>query len=312
MEEKDNLTKAITLMSSALKQYDEGRFDVAEHSRREANKFFDEVADEMSTQDGQDKMRFGESRNFGMLYSIYESNTLNLYSENKAGLAKLTNTIKTNPVLLSEFKTYNALMNPENVENPEAYVNEAVSLAERHSLKEITEANTILLSELRSLGLNENVDFSEDELQLCEDVEYIITNKPDVTNINAYSSVKRRLTENVKDRNVVSESKTKEEMKQAVDEAYDSLSKKYGEELTKDEIELVEVFSGNDTKAERKFNEVKEGLVRKVSKEIEASDGTERKRWESLKESIESKKYDKRTALIDVAEMLEAVSVIEE
>ena len=194
MEEKDNLEKAMTLMSSALKQYEEGKFDLAEHSRREANKLFDEMAQEMSTQDGLDKMRFGESRNFGMLYQILENNSKTLYANGKDKLGKVVNLIKSNPVLLSEFKTYNAFTNPTNVENPETYVNEAVSLAVRHTTKELKEANSKLLSEYRKLNLDESVETTQDELELFEDIEYVITNMPKLDNINEYTNVKKRLS----------------------------------------------------------------------------------------------------------------------
>ena len=100
-------------------------------------------------------------------------------------------------------------------------------------------------------------------------------------------------------------------LKHTVEEAYENLSKKYGEELTKDEIELVESFSNDDSKAERKFNELKEGLIKKITTEMEKSESLEKKRWEDIRKNVSEKVYNKKTALIDVAEMLEAASVIE-
>ena len=311
MEEKDNLTKAMTLMTSALKQYDEGKFDMAEHSRQEANKLFDEVKNEMSTQDGMDKMRFGESRNFGMLYRIYEDNALDFYAKDREKLVKLTETIRKNPVLLSEFKTYQAFLDPNGVENTESYVNEAVNLTERHDVRTLKKANTEFLSTMRELGLNENVLFSPEEIQLFEDIEYVITNIPDITNINRYMNVKKSLRECVEQRNT-NGGRNSDEMKQAVDEAYQGLSNKYGSELTKDEIELVESMTSDDKKAERRFYEVKEGLLRKIGKEIETSNENDKIRWNTLKENIQSKNYSKPTALVDMAEMLEAAGVFED
>lgn len=309
MEEKDNLEKAMTLMSSALKQYEDGKFDVAEHSRREANKLFDEMAQEMSTQDGMDKMRFGESRNFGMLYSIFEANTKNLYASDKDKLAKVVNTIKSNPVLLSEFKTYNAFLNPTGVENPNAYVNEAVSLTERHTIEELKENNVKLLNTLRELGLNENVEASPEDIELYEDIEYVITNKLDLRNICEYSHVKKRLSECVRDRNTEINENHSDGVKTSVYEAYEALSTKYGEELNEDEIRLVESVSGNDKEAERVFNETRDSLVSKIKKELSESEGSEKQRWSSLLENVKSKTYNKKTALVDIAEMLEAGDV---
>lgn len=312
MEEKDNLEKAMTLMSSALKQYEEGKFDVAEHSRQEANKIFDEINDEMSTQDGMDKMRFGESRNFGMLYSIFEANAKNMYANDKKKLVKMVDAFKNNPILLSEFKTYNAFLNPNGVTNAEAYVNEAVQLTEHYTVNELKKANIALLAKMRKLGLDENVCPSSEEIGLYEDIEYVITNKPDITNITAYSGVKHRLSECVKERNTDTKATSSEELKQSIDEAYDNLSSKYNEELTKDEIELVESLSGDEKKAEKHFNEVKEGLLKRINKELIGSNNIDKARWNALKESIQSKSYNKQTALIDMAEMIEASGIIEE
>ena len=311
MEEKDNLEKAMTLMSSALKQYEDGKFDVAEHSRREANKLFDEIAQEMSTQDGMDKMRFGESRNFGMLYSIFEANTKNLYVNGKDKLAKVVNTIKSNPVLLSEFKTYNTFMNPTGVENPDVYVNEAVSLTERHTVKELKENNVMLLNTLRELGLNENVETSQEDIELYEDIEYVITSKPDLRNICEYSHVKRRLSECVRDRNREGKENQSGDMKTCVDEAYEALSSKYSDELNEDEIRLIESVSGNEKEAERVFNETRDNLISKIRKELSESEDFEKERWISLLENVKSKTYAKKTALVDIAELLEAGNTFE-
>lgn len=309
MEEKDNLEKAMTLMSSALKQYEEGKFDLADHSRREANRLFDETADELSTQDGVDKMRFGECRNFGMLYSIFEANTKKLYANGKDKLVKVVSTIKSNPVLLSEFKTYNAFINPIGVENPETYVNEAVSLAERYNTKDLKENNIKFLNTLRQLGLNEKVGVSPEDIELYEDIEYVITNRPDITNITEYSEVKKRLSECVRDRNV---EKTVYATKTSVEEEYDKLSSKYSDKLNEDEIKLVESLSKNAKDAERVFNETRNNLMNKINKEISESDGADKQRWNSLLESIKAKTYNKKTALVDIAEMLEADGVFDE
>lgn len=312
MEEKDNLEKAMTLMSSALKQYEEGKFDMADHSRSEANKLFDSISEELSTQDGVDKMRFGESRNFGMLYHIFESCTKDLYANDKTKLAKVVSTIKNEPVLLSEFRTYNAFLNPVNVKDSESYVNEAVSLTDRYNVNDIKKANIGLLSVMRELGINENVSISPEEIKLYEDIEYVITHKPSITNITQYSEVKRNLFECVSERNVMDRSKTGEEMKSTIDEAYDNLASKYLNELTNDEVELVESLTSDKGKAEKFFNKVKSGLLKKIDEAAIASDGSEHYKWGALREKIESKVYNPKTSLLDVAEMIEASEIIDE
>lgn len=311
MEEKDNLEKAMTLMSQALKQYEEGKFDLAEHSRTEANRLFDEMSEDMSTQEGMDKMKFGESRNFGMLYSILEANSKKMYASNLKSLARIAEEIRRNPVLLSEFRTYNAFTNPTNVQDAEAYVNEAVSLAERHTKSELKMANSKLLSEYRKLGLDENVESLSDDLELYEDIEYVITHKPDITNINRYAEVKKHLSESVRDRNVNETGIGKHELGETIENAYGSLADKCNEELNRDEIALVEEICASKDGGERKFNEIKEGLARKISAEIASSEGSERERWSKLMESVLSKTYSKSTALVNIAEMIEADSVFD-
>ena len=185
-------------------------------------------------------------------------------------------------------------------------------MAERHTISDLKEANMKFLSTIREIGLNENVCPSPEEIELYEDIEYVITNKPDITNIVGYSNVKKRLSECVEERNINGNTTSSEELKNSVDEAYNALSSKYNTELTKDEIELVESMTGDEKKAERRFNEVKEGLLKRINKEIIGSNDTDKARWNTLKESIQSKSYDKKTALIDMAEMIEASGIIEE
>jgi recombinational DNA repair ATPase RecF len=153
------------------------------------------------------------------------------------------------------------------------------------------------------------VETSPEEIGLYEDIEYVITNKPDLRNICEYSHVKKRLSECVKERNTEIKENYSDGVKTSVDEAYEALSSKYGEELNDDEIRLVESVSGNDKAAERVFNETRENLISKIKKELSESEGSEKQRWSSLLENVKSKTYNKKTALVDIAEMLEAGDV---
>ena len=53
MENKtdNNIEKAMTLMAQAMKEYEEGKFDLADSNRREANRLFDEASDPCSSKE---------------------------------------------------------------------------------------------------------------------------------------------------------------------------------------------------------------------------------------------------------------------
>lgn len=302
--EYGNLDKAIKLMTEALKQYEEGKFDLAEHSRKAANQLFDSAADEMATDEGMEKVMYGENRNFGIIYNTIEANTPKLFEskEGKKKIGKIVNFIKKNDVLLNEFKAYNAFTNPVNVENAKEYVDEAVSLIKRYPKSVIIENNHKLIAKIKELGLNEAVEITDVESELFEAVEYTILNKPEITNVNEYKEVKKVISENVELNNkIVTETVD-------IDSLYEAklkeMDEKYSGAFNKEERKLLETIATSPEKAEKLFNEYKEQTLTSIRKRIEESADDKKESWNKVYEAVEGKKFDSKNPLSLIADMI--------
>lgn len=301
---QDNLDKAMKLMAEALKQYEEGKFELAEHSRKTANQMFDSVSNELSTDEGIEKVMYGENRNFGIIYNTIEANTKKLYEskEGKKKIGELVNFIRNNNVLLNEFKVYNAFTKPINVEDAKEYVNEAVSVIKRMPKSVIIENNHKLIEKIKELGLNEAVTITDSENELFEAIEYTIFNAPTVTNINEYANVKKIIVENVELNNEVRpEAMDLDEM---YEKKVNEISEKYNNVLNSDEIRLIEEISSSPEKAEKTFNKFKKQTLDSVKKRMDESSDDEKESWKKVYEAVLNKQFDHKNSLSIIADMI--------
>lgn len=304
MSDKDNLEKGMTLMREALKQYEEGKYSLANHNRKEANRFFDEMEDELSSEEGIEKAMYGESRNFGLIYNVIEENAVELYktAEGRSKIGKILSTIKNSPILMNEFRVFNAFTNPKDVENAEVYVNEAISLMERKNRKEVIEENKKLLKLIKKLGVNEGISVDDEKLVLYETIEYTLFNKPTISNIAKYASVKKSLTENVERKN--RKSSVRVNLDSVVDNGIEAITEKYNREMNEDEIRLVESFTSSPENAEKNFNKYKAELLEDISKKIEETSApVDKEGWQHVYETVQNKEFDKDNVLSIVADM---------
>jgi hypothetical protein len=311
MQDDDDLKKGMTLMAEALKQYEEGKLDLADHNREEANRFFDKVKENLSTEDGIEKAMYGECRNFGLIYNVIEENASKLYEtvDGRNKIGKILNHIKNNDVLLHEFKVYDAFTRPINVVNPDSYVNEAVSVINRYGKKRITEENSKLLKLMKKSGLNENVFITNDTIKLCEAIEYTLLNKPSISNVNEYSKVKSVLKESVERNN--REKKECANIDNICESGVKNITEKYSSELNDDEKRLVEEVAGSPKMAEKRFNEIKSSLMSELKARIEESDGVDREGWEHVYETVEKRAFDKNKALDIISDLISLRETIE-
>lgn len=305
----ENISKGIKLLNEALKQYDNGNSASAYKSYKSAGKFLDEANKRLNTPDGQMSMVYGGNRNFGVAYKIFESNTKELLrdksSQNK--LKKIMSLIKENKVLKSEFDVYNAFTNPVNVENPQEYVNEAISLIKQHSAKEIKENNEKLINLFRECKLNENVNITDDEAELYESIEYMLLNKKDFNNINKYNDIQKMLCEYVSNNNnIILENANIDDV---YEEKLNEVVAKHDKVLNEDEINLIKDMN-DPLKAKKLFNEYKTSVTSLVKEQIE--NGTDVEAWNSILEKVNKKVFENKTALTDIAELIEIKNEIEE
>lgn len=307
-EQKNNNTdyeKAVLLMEDALKKYSEGRFDEAEKSREQANKLFDKAKVQILGYDND--ALYGESRNFGLIYKTIESNAPSMFENKKKNrdLAKIIKAINEDSTLKQEFKIYNMLAYPKNASNAEAYVNEAVDMIKALPKKNVLESNNNLISLIRSLNLNEMVDISEEDENLCEAIEFLTLNKKNLSNINEYIEAKKTVMGHVSNNLVAESVDAEEKYKKGVDE----LEKQYNESLNDDEKAFIDEIAKSDDK-EKMFNEAKERVLSEIKGKLNECDGNSRESLNEVISDIESRVYSESTVISNLSEFEEIINTI--
>ena len=86
-EFNDTYRKAGILMTSALKKYGEGDYEGGNRDRQEANRMYDLAEKEVNSAQ-ETAILYGENRNFGTIYKVFESNTPNLFNSKKENSKK--------------------------------------------------------------------------------------------------------------------------------------------------------------------------------------------------------------------------------
>lgn len=304
-----NIEKGIKLLNEALKCYEQGEYSSAYKAYQKAGSFLTEADNRANTNEGQISLKYGGNRNFGVIYKIFESNTKNLLRDKSSQkkLKKIMGLIRENKVLNDEFNTFNAFTNPTNVTNPNEYVSEAISLVTRYSKKTIRENNEKLINLFKEYNLNENISIDDNEIELFENIEYLLLHNKDFKNINKYNEIQNKLCEYVTENNVMLTESV------SIDDLYeDKLNEvidKHGKELNEDEINLIMEVS-DPVKAKKLFNKYKADVVSLVNEQINAGNDVES--WNKILEKINSKVYEQKNALTDIAEFIEIKNEIEE
>ena len=303
-----NIDKGIKLLNEALKRYEQGEYSSAYKAYQEAGGFLTEADNRAKTNEGKISLKYGGNRNFGMIYKIFESNTKELL-RNKASQKKLKNImglIRENKVLNDEFNAYNAFTNPINVENPDEYVNEAMSLITRYSKKTIRENNEKLINLFQEYKLNENISVDDNEIELFENIKYLILHNKDFKNINKYNEIQHKLCEYVtENNNILTESKNIDDL---YEDKLNEFVNKHEKELTQDEVNLIMEVK-DPIKAKKLFNKYKTEVTSLVNEQIK--EGKDVESWNEILNKIGSKVYEHKTALTDIAEFIEIKNEIE-
>ena len=316
-EFNDYSQKGSVLMQQALKKYAEGDFEGGDKDRAEANRWFDLASKQINSEAGKMSMLYGESRNFGIIYNVFEQNFDKLL-ETKQGkniIKEGYNIIKKNKVLNEQFKIYDAFEKTNNVDNVKDFVNEASMLVKNYDRQTIMENNEKLIKFIKEHKLDEYVHISEETENLYEAIEYIILNKKSFDNINNYIKAQKTISEHIEKnvKNKINETTNKEifnEFEEKVDEA----EKKIEENISAEEKKLLENFANDRIDKKTLFNEYKETTLKKVNEMIRLSEEEDKAGWEELYEDIKSRTFSEDNGLniSNCAEMLEICGTIDE
>lgn len=303
-----NLKKGLGLFEKSINEYNNGNLDSANIYRHKANVILNEMHDALKTADGQDTLIFGDNRNFGLIYNVFE-NSVKVFGNDdvrKKFINEFINTIKKDKVLMVEFMVYNALETPKNVSDSVGYVNDVIEEAKKLDKTKLKESNQKLIDVLRKYGLNETVVPNKDKQTLYENIEFVLFNDKKIGNLTDYQVCVKTLAESVEKNNVNIQQKTLEDF---YSEKMSEINEKYEKLLTDEEkLFLTEM---EKSKKDRKlvFDKNKEILVKSLNEKIN-SDNENSAEWAAILEKIEKKTYNDKTSIIDIAEMIEIKNIL--
>lgn len=295
------------LMEQAIDCYSKNKITEAEEYRKKANELYNK-ADILYCIENTDRDKlYGKNRNFGICYQIFEDSLLkNLNNRNgKKFINEVSNLIKNNKVLKEQFNIYNSICNKKNVSNPESYVDGVLEYVSKLNINknDIRKANEKLIDLIESnANVNKLLDIDDDTLKLYEEIDFILTNKKSINNIDEYNKIKNSLVEKFDrdnkdnpDNNTVNEN---------YETSLSEITEKY-KDLTDDEIKLIEGIISSDKDKSSLFEEYKSETIGNIDEAIKnASDG-DKEQWLNIKEALSEKKYNKDSLIDDILKFVE-------
>ena len=311
-----NSEKGSVLMQQALKKYAKGDFEGGDKDRAEANRYYDLASTEINSEAGKMTQLYGESRNFGIIYNVFEQNIENLWDtkDGKKIVKECYNLIKSNKVLNEQFKIYDMFEKAQNVEDVKDFVNEASNIIKTFDKKLVMENNEKLIKFIRDKKLDEYVDIPEETENLYEAIEYIVLNKKTYDNVNDFVKAQNVITEHIikNQKNNIAENKlTSVEFEDKIEEA----EKEINENINQEEKTLLDRFltTKNQNKKEV-FENYKRKTLRKIREMIENSEDSDKSQWNKIYENVSSKNFSENMSenITNCAEMMEICSTIDE
>ena len=311
-----NSEKGSVLMQQALKKYAKGDFKGGDKDRAEANRYYDLASAEINSEEGKITQLYGESRNFGIIYNVFEQNIENLWDtkEGKKIVKECYNLIKSNKVLNEQFKIYDMFEKAQNVDDVKDFVNEASNIIKTFDKNIVKENNEKLIKFIRDKKLDEYVDIPEETENLYEAIEYIVLNKKTYNNVNDFVKAQNVITEHIiknQKNNIVENKLTSVEFEDKIEEA----EKEINENINQEEKTLLDRFltTKNQNKKEV-FENYKRKTLRKIREMIENSEDSDKSQWNKIYENVSSKNFSENMSenITNCAEMMEICSTIDE
>ena len=311
-----NSEKGSVLMQQALKKYAKGDFEGGDKDRAEANRYYDLASAEINSDAGKMTQLYGESRNFGIIYNVFEQNIENLWNT-KAGkkiVKECYNLIKTNKVLNEQFKIYDMFEKAQNVDDVKDFVNEASNIIKTFYKNIVKENNEKLIKFIRDKKLDEYVDIPEETENLYEAIEYIVLHKKTYDNVNDFVKAQNVITEHIiknQKNNIVENKLTSAEFENKIEE----VEKEITENINQEEKTLLDRFLTNKKQNKKEvFENYKRKTLRKIKEMIENSEDSDKSQWNKIYENESSKNFSENMSenITNCAEMMEICSTIDE
>ena len=311
----DNSQKGSVLMQQALKKLAEGDIEGFEKDREEANRYFDMFYAEINSEEGKLTQLYGESRNFSIIYNVFEQNMDRLLETKKGKqiIKEGYDLIKSNKILNEQFKIYDFFEKTGKKPNTKEFVNESVSLVKKFNKTAIKENNEKFIRFIKKNKLDEYVEIPEETENLYEAIEYVVLNKKTLDNVNEFLNAQKVITEHI-EKNNVEENQNKVTFEN-FNEKLENKQVEIDENINDDEKKLLDMFVNNKTNKRQVFENFKHNTLEKIQDVIDNStEESDKESWKQVYESINSKSYSQKLTenIINCAEMMEICSTIDE
>ena len=313
-----NSEKGSVLMQQALKKYAKGDFEGGDKDRAEANRYYDLASAEINSEAGKMTQLYGESRNFGIIYNVFEQNIDNLLeTENgKKIIKECYNMIKSNKVLNEQFKIYDMFEKAENVDDPKGFVNEASNIIGAFDKKLVMENNEKFIKFIHNNKLDEYVDIPEETEKLYEAIEYLVLNKKSYNNVNDFVNAQNIITEHIsKARKENDDNDDKQLSPEEFENKIEEAEANVVENINQEEKTLLDRFLTTRKQNKKEvFEKFKRKTLRKIKEMIEKSEDDDKMQWNNIYESVSSKNFSENVSdnITNCAEMMEICSTIDE
>lgn len=308
--------KGSTLMQQALKKLVDGDIESFEKDRQEANRYFDMFYQSVNSEEGKITQMYGESRNFGVIYNVFEQNIDKLYeSKSKKRIIKeMYYLIKNNKILNEQFKIYDMFEKTTDVDNVKDFVTESTNLIKHYSKQQIKENNEKVIRLIKKNKLDEFVEIPEETENLYEAIEYVILNKKSLDNVNNFIKAQNIITEHIENnKKLINENKEPisfENFQKELNKEEENLI----ENINNDEKKLLDMFTNPNANRKQVFENYKSNTLKKIKGAIQIAEENDKQQWEKIYEQINAKTYSDVLSdnIINCAEMSEICSTIEQ
>lgn len=312
MEEMNNFSdlyeKGNVLLKSALKKYEEGKYEEADKDRELANQYYDNAKSDNQNVELDITSLYGENRNFGIIYKVIVENIKKqrTIKNGKKFINETIKFIKNNPLLKEQLSLYDTLSTID-VEDIETYINEALSLIPSFDKKSVKEINENLIKMVRNFNIDELIEINDNDMNLYESIEYLMFNKKTLNNIIDYNKNVNVIKENIESR----QSNKKESITvEDYDRNLNNIIENLNLSLNEDEMNLLKEINESDKKS--LFNKYKQETLQFISEQISStSDITEKIDWNNILTRVNMKQFNESKILEDVLSFINIKNIIE-
>lgn len=250
-----------------------------------------------------------QNAQFSTLNATLESVIPKLYIGKKNSVLKeCKDIIRGDKNLYAQYKFFNALKSFNCDTNASDYVNESLELVSKDiDVKTLAESNRKLANFI--LKHNLKCDKLDDStVKFNESCDYLLGNRKKLTNLT-------EVTNNVKVvSDYITENKGKFDSTSSILEKMNKLNDSM-KSLNESEIELVNTIVSAksptlESRRKKLFDKIKNECISIINNVISESNGDEKQRLISMKETVLMKEYDSSSVVKDIAKLLEIGSIL--